>query len=124
MNNILKKIDELFDSITEYLHSETAYIVQRSVCSDYYVDTTEIRITSDDDVLASIKPIIYMMPIDDVYAQVEFSTYPLNEFSYKSISKLCKNQHGTYDFIDLEAFLEDVISGLEKSKQYLIDWHK
>jgi hypothetical protein len=124
MENIVKKLDDLIDSIAEYLEGETAYTVQRKKCSDFYVPATEIKIMSGEYELALVKPMIYRMPMNDVYAQMECSPYPTNIFREKFISKLCKDEQGVYEFVELERFLEQVISGLEKSKEYWIDFYK
>ncbi|MCR9423982.1 hypothetical protein [Vibrio sp. RM-69-4] len=122
MDNIVKKMDDLIDSIAEYIQDETAYTVQRKKCSDFYVPTTEIM--SGEYELALVKPMIYMMPMNDAYAQMEFCPCPANVFREKSISKLCKDEQGVYEFFELKRFLEQVISGLEKSKEHWINFYK
>lgn len=124
MDNIVGNIDNLIDNIAEYLQAEMTYTVQKRACSDFHVPTIEIKISSDNNELALIKPFIYIMPMDDAYAQIECHLFPSNVFRDKASSKLCKNANDEYEFVGLEHFLEEILSGINKSKEYFRNFYK
>ncbi|MFH4764205.1 hypothetical protein [Vibrio alginolyticus] len=124
MDNIVRNIDNLIENIAEYLQAETTYTVQKRTCSDFCVPTKEITISSDNNELALIKPFIYMVPMNDAYAQIECHLFPSNVFRDKASSKLYKNANDEYEFVGLEQFLEEMLSGLDKSKECWRDFYK
>ncbi|EHH0850222.1 hypothetical protein JKP11_21835 [Vibrio vulnificus] len=124
MDAIVKKVNSLIDGIAEYLENETAYTVTRNPRSDSHESTTEIIVLNGRNVLASINAVICMTPTDGVYAQIEFHPQPENIFRNKSISKLCKSEDEEYYFLELDHFSNQVLSGLEKSKDYWVSFHR
>ncbi|ELV8759863.1 hypothetical protein QNE81_004463, partial [Vibrio vulnificus] len=124
MDEIVKKVNSLIDDIAEYLENETAYTVTRKPRSDSHESTTEIIVLNGNNVLASINALIYMIPTDGVYAQIEFHPQPKNIFRNKSISKLCKSEDEEYCFLELDHFSNQVLSGLEKSKDYWASFYR